>query len=218
MVLGLPGIGPRILGTATLPSLGRLSPAALAERTQIALFDATRLAAAFELGRRTHAARARRGALLTHAARVARYFDPRLASLVHEELWIAALDTHGRVRETRLLARGIDDGLYVGAAAVLRTALDMAALSFVLAHNHPSGDPSPRRHAPAGSTPRRGRRSCATSCGLRSRRSASRRNRTAWCGCRSSAPLPTGPSRPLWIRSRCFAGSRPASRPRASTP
>ncbi|WP_437672597.1 hypothetical protein [Sorangium sp. So ce131] len=28
-----------------------------------------------------------------------------LASLVHEELWIAALDTHGRVRETRLLAR-----------------------------------------------------------------------------------------------------------------
>ncbi|AUX24045.1 uncharacterized protein SOCEGT47_045780 [Sorangium cellulosum] len=39
-----------------------------------------------------------------------------------------------------------------------------------------------------------------------------------WCGSRSSAPLPTGPSRPLWIRSRCFAGSRPASRPRASTP
>ena len=52
MVLGLPGVGPRLLGTAALPSLGRLSPAALAERTQIALFDATRLAAAFELGRR----------------------------------------------------------------------------------------------------------------------------------------------------------------------
>ncbi|AUX38906.1 uncharacterized protein SOCE26_002870 [Sorangium cellulosum] len=46
MVLGLPGVGPRLLGTAALPSLGRLSPAALAERTQIALFDATRLAAA----------------------------------------------------------------------------------------------------------------------------------------------------------------------------
>ncbi|WP_233562345.1 JAB domain-containing protein, partial [Sorangium cellulosum] len=45
--------------------------------------------------------------------------------------------------ETRLLARGIDDGLYVGAATVLRTALDMAALSFVLDHNHPSGDPTP---------------------------------------------------------------------------
>jgi DNA repair protein RadC len=143
MVLGLPGVGPRLLGTAALPALGRLSPAALAERTQIALFDATRLAAAFELGRRYHAARARRGALLTDAARVARYFGPRLASLVHEELWIAALDAHGRLRETRLLARGSDDALYVGRSTVLRTALDMAAHSFVLAHHHPSGDPTP---------------------------------------------------------------------------
>ncbi|XXX79038.1 JAB domain-containing protein [Sorangium sp. So ce134] len=145
MVLGLPGVGPRLLGTAALPALGRLSPAALAERTQIALFDATRLAAAFELGRRTHAARARRGALLTDAVRVARYFGPILASLVHEELWIAALDAHGRVRETRLLARGGADVLYIDRATVLRTALDMAAHSFVLAHNHPSGDPRPTR-------------------------------------------------------------------------
>ncbi|WP_437587493.1 JAB domain-containing protein [Sorangium sp. So ce1000] len=145
MVLGLPGVGSRILGTAALPSLGRLSPAALAERTQIALFDATRLAAAFELGRRYHAARARRGALLTDAARVARYFGPRLASLVHEDLWIAALDTHGRVRETRLLARGGADVLTIDRATVMRTALDMAAQSFVLAHNHPSGDPTPTR-------------------------------------------------------------------------
>ncbi|WP_437586514.1 JAB domain-containing protein [Sorangium sp. So ce1000] len=143
MVLGIPTVGPRILGTAALPSLGRLSPMALAERAQIALMDATRLAAAFELGRRAHAARARRGALLTDAARVARYFGPRLAALVHEELWIAALDSHGRIRETRMLARGVDDALYAGRATILRTALDMAAIGFVLAHNHPSGDPTP---------------------------------------------------------------------------
>ncbi|AUX30603.1 uncharacterized protein SOCE836_027120 [Sorangium cellulosum] len=79
------------------------------------------------------------------SARVARTLGPRLASLVHEELWIAALDAHGRVRETRLLARGSDDALYVGRSTVLRRALDMAAHSFVLAHNHPSGDPTPTR-------------------------------------------------------------------------
>ncbi|WP_437478122.1 JAB domain-containing protein [Sorangium sp. So ce1014] len=45
----------------------------------------------------------------------------------------------------RLLARGSDDALYVGRSTVLRTALDMAAHSFVLAHNHPSGDPTPTR-------------------------------------------------------------------------
>ncbi|XXX76353.1 JAB domain-containing protein [Sorangium sp. So ce134] len=96
---------------------------------------------ALELGRRYYAARTRRGELLTDAARVARYFGPRLASLEHEELWIAALDSHGRVRETRLRARGGAGGLYVGRATVLRTALDMAVQSFVLAHNHPSGEP-----------------------------------------------------------------------------
>lgn len=52
----------------------------------------------------------------------------------------------------------------------------------------------------------------------RLRRSASSCNRAGWCGCRSSTPLPTGRSRPLWIRSRRRAGSRPASRCRASTP
>ena len=143
MVLGLPGVGPRILGTAALPSLGRLSPAALAERTQIALFDATRLAAAFELGRRYHAARARRGALLTDAARVARYFGPRLASLVHEELWIAALDSprprprdaHARPRLRRRPPRRPLDRPAHGAGH--------GRHSFVLAHNHPSGDPTP---------------------------------------------------------------------------
>ncbi|AGP39248.1 JAB domain-containing protein [Sorangium cellulosum] len=30
-----------------------------------------------------------------------------------------------------------------GHATLLRAALDMAAVSFVLAHNHPSGDPTP---------------------------------------------------------------------------
>ncbi|XXU20006.1 hypothetical protein WMF47_12545 [Sorangium sp. So ce861] len=83
MVLGLPGVGPRLLGTAALPSLGRLSPAALAERTQIALFDATRLAAAFELGRRTHAARARRGVHVPLTAHVIVTPSGRYAA-VHE--------------------------------------------------------------------------------------------------------------------------------------
>jgi hypothetical protein len=77
--------------------------------------------------------------------------------------------------------------------------------------------PCTRRHAPVRTMPRRGRRCCATCCGPRSPRSVSRCNRTGWCGCRSSAPLPTG--RPLWtwIRSRYCVGSRPASRRRAFT-
>ncbi|KYF99604.1 hypothetical protein BE20_00005 [Sorangium cellulosum] len=66
-------------------------------------------------------------AALAERTQIALFDATRLAaafSLVHEELWIAA---------------GADV-LYIDRATVLRTALDMA--SFVLAHNHPSGDPA----------------------------------------------------------------------------
>jgi DNA repair protein RadC len=52
MVLGIPGVGPRVLSAHGLAGMGRLSPEALAQDAQIALQDATRLAAALELGRR----------------------------------------------------------------------------------------------------------------------------------------------------------------------
>ncbi|WP_437826264.1 hypothetical protein [Sorangium sp. So ce1153] len=60
LVRGLPELGRRPLPAEDLPSRARQSPVALAERAELALHEATRLAAAFELGRRVHAARARR--------------------------------------------------------------------------------------------------------------------------------------------------------------
>lgn len=143
MVLGIPAVGPRLLSDHGLAVLGRLSPAALAERAQIAVGDATRLAAAFELGRRQSAARSRRGARLTMPSEVARYFAPTLAPLVHEELWIAALDNADRVRGIRRVSSGGLHSAHAGAVDILRAALEMGAVSFVLVHNHPSGDPRP---------------------------------------------------------------------------
>jgi DNA repair protein RadC len=69
-----------------------------------------------------------------------------LAPLVHEELWIAALDCHHGVRGTRMVSRGGLEGAQVRPADVLRSALEMGAVSFVMAHNHPSGDPAPSEH------------------------------------------------------------------------
>jgi DNA repair protein RadC len=143
MVLGIPGVGPRVLSAHGLAGMGRLSPEALAQDAQIALQDATRLAAALELGRRHSAARRRRGARLTNPSEVARYFAPTLAPLVHEELWLAALDNTNRIRGARMVSRGGIHGAHAGPADVLRAAIEMAAVSFILVHNHPSGDPRP---------------------------------------------------------------------------
>lgn len=143
MVLGIPGIAPRVLALHGLLELGRLSPVALAERVGIALGEATRLAAAFELGQRCHAARVRRPTRLRTARDVARFFQPRLGPLVHEEVWLAALDSYGGVRGVRMVTRGGLTGGYINTGDIFRAAIEMAAVTFALAHNHPSGNPKP---------------------------------------------------------------------------
>ncbi|AUX24066.1 DNA repair protein [Sorangium cellulosum] len=143
VVLGLPDPGRLALPADDLPSLARLSPVALAERAEVALQAATRLAAAFELGRRLHAARTRRPTRLRRPRDVARFFSATLAPLVHEEVWIAALDAHDGVRGARMVSRGGLLTASVRPADVLRAALELGAVAFVMAHNHPGGDPAP---------------------------------------------------------------------------
>ncbi|WP_437938084.1 hypothetical protein [Sorangium sp. So ce341] len=106
LVLGIPGAASRVLGLHGLLELGRLSPHALAQRTELGLHDAQRLLAALELGRRVHAARSRRPRRLRSPRDIARFFEPTLAPLVHEELWMAALDVHHGARGVRMLSRG----------------------------------------------------------------------------------------------------------------
>ncbi|WP_437335313.1 JAB domain-containing protein [Sorangium sp. So ce394] len=143
LVLGIPGAASRVLGLHGLLELGRLSPHAITQRTELGLHDAQRLLAALELGRRVHAARSRRPRRLRSPRDIARFFEPTLAPLVHEELWMAALDVHRGVRGVRMLSRGGLTATVVQQTDVLRAALEMAATSFVLCHNHPSGDPKP---------------------------------------------------------------------------
>jgi DNA repair protein RadC len=143
LVLDLPDPDRRALESDDLSALARLAPVVLAERAEIALKAAIRLAAAFELGRRLHAARTRRPKRLRRPRDVARFFNATLAPLVHEELWIAALDAHNGVRGARMVCRGGLVGAHVRPADVLRAALELGAVAFVMAHNHPSGDPAP---------------------------------------------------------------------------
>lgn len=116
----------------------------LAERAEIALQAATHLAAAFELGRRLHAARTRRPKRLRRPRDVADFFSATLGPLVHEELWIAALDAWDGVRGARMVSRGGLVTTSVRPADVLRAALELDAVAFVMAHNPPGGDPTRR--------------------------------------------------------------------------
>ncbi|WP_437628080.1 JAB domain-containing protein [Sorangium sp. So ce1151] len=61
---------------------------------------------------------------------VARFFHPTFAPLVHEEVWMAALDAHDRVRGARMVCRGGLLGGSLRAADVLRAAIELGAVAW----------------------------------------------------------------------------------------
>jgi len=68
-----------------------------------------------------------------------------LSNNVQEEMHALYLDTKNRVVGYYQVAKGSNNIAHVKAADVLRPALLLNATSFILVHNHPSGDPEPSR-------------------------------------------------------------------------
>jgi len=67
-----------------------------------------------------------------------------LLQIDHERLWCLPLDPHCRlIGEPVEVARGDVDGTDAGPRACCRVALRAGAVSMVVVHNHPSGDPAP---------------------------------------------------------------------------
>ena len=126
----------------SLHNLARLGPTALAEHPGVGLAKALRLAAAMEIGARAARPPATL-ARLSNSIEVAEFMAPRLAGLVHEEMWLLCLDGQNRVRGLRRVAQGGLHGLSIDPRDVLRAALHEAASSAILVHNHPGGDPAP---------------------------------------------------------------------------
>ena len=68
----------------------------------------------------------------------------RARVLQHEVFWILMLDAKSRlIGEPRRMSEGILTSSLVHPRKLFRTALEHASASLILAHNHPSGDPSP---------------------------------------------------------------------------
>jgi DNA repair protein RadC len=104
---------------------------------------AARLLAAFELAERL--LREQRPALpaVRDPADVAALLGPRLRDLPVEEFHVLALDSQSRVRRDVLVTRGLLNSALVHPREVFRAAIAEAAAGIIVAHNHPSGDPTP---------------------------------------------------------------------------
>jgi DNA repair protein RadC len=130
--------------SAGLGRLARLGPHGLADRGGVTALEATRLAAALELGRRA-AIRLMSDERETIGSfeSVVAWARPRLAGLDHEEVWMLALDGRNGLKTARRIARGGLHGCALTPRDVLHPALRDAASALVLVHNHPSGEPAP---------------------------------------------------------------------------
>lgn len=128
-------VGPHGIGTLTAAELtGAGVPAATARK----------IAAAIALGRRTY------GATATVIDRPDRVFDllrARAADLQQEVFWMLPISVRneliGGSDGIVEVARGTVAGVEVHPREIFRSAIRVSAAGVVVAHNHPSGDPTP---------------------------------------------------------------------------
>ena len=84
--------------------------------------------------------------LLRSTAEAAAYFQAKLKGLLEEEVHVAFVNARNAVTATERLQRGTVDQSVVYVRQVIERALAHKASGFILAHNHPSGDPTPSSH------------------------------------------------------------------------
>jgi len=126
-------------------SLRAISKAGRAELLDAGLsrWRMTRLRAAIEIGKRTLGGGSSRLAKFNRSQDVAAYFQPRLASLSHEVLFLCLLDCRNRVFRIEQIAQGGLTGIGISPRDILQPAVREGAAGIILVHNHPSGDPTP---------------------------------------------------------------------------
>jgi len=104
---------------------------------------AARLLAALELAARHQAEQRPELPRIREPADVVALLGPRLRDLAVEEFHVLALDSQSRVRRDVLVSRGLLNSALVHPREVFRAAIAEAAAGIIVAHNHPSGDPTP---------------------------------------------------------------------------
>ena len=72
-----------------------------------------------------------------------RYLMHTMGSLPHELLRVVFLDPHRAILGEEDVATGSLDRIAIYPRLILRRALEKGAAAIILAHNHPSGDPTP---------------------------------------------------------------------------
>ncbi|KAF0176871.1 MAG: DNA repair protein RadC [Limisphaerales bacterium] len=146
---GLQGKSALVIGAellAKFQTLDRLSQASVPELCAvkgIGRDKAVTLKAAFTLARRMAAEIRAERPLLDSPERISDWLREDFRATGVERLVVLLLDTRRRLIRVEELAHGTLDAIHVHAREVFKHAITANAAAIALAHNHPSGDPTP---------------------------------------------------------------------------
>lgn len=98
---------------------------------------------AMRYGIETHPPRPEAPPVLSTSHDVQRLLGREMAALAQEQLRVLLLDAKNRLVGERVIYQGNISQVMVRIAEVLRPAIVEAVPSFIMVHNHPSGDPDP---------------------------------------------------------------------------
>ena len=132
-----------LLRLGSIHQLARTNEAELQQIAGIGQAQSARLMAVVELGRRLQMPLLEDRPRISSPSDAAALLMPKMRDLVQEELWVLLLDTRNRVAKTQVIYKGSLNTSIVRIAEIFRPAIAQAAAAIILAHNHPSGDPSP---------------------------------------------------------------------------
>ena len=127
----------------TLSEVARKTVGELQQTAGIGEATAARLIAALELGRRFIFIPLELGDTIRTPADIANLLIAQMGHLDHEEFWVMILNTKNKLVHIDRLYKGNLNTCYIRVSEVFRQAIRMNAAAIMVAHNHPSTDPTP---------------------------------------------------------------------------
>lgn len=135
----------RILSQYNLKQLSQTNLAQLMEIHGIKESKAAQIAACFEIARRLEAFNEEAKPVIHSPEDVYRRIYPGLRGQKKEKFIELCLDTKNQVIKEDIISIGSLNANIVHPREVFKTALAESAAHIIVAHNHPSGDPSPSK-------------------------------------------------------------------------
>lgn len=138
-------IGKRLLVKhGSLGNLGKLDAKQLSDEKGLGIAKASQLLACFELGARVAKEELAKHPL-TEPSQIAQFLQPIIGGRNTEALLVLLVDSKLRLLRYHEISTGDVNSTTAHPREILRPAILHQATGFILAHNHPSGNPKPSR-------------------------------------------------------------------------